>query len=79
MAEKFEFGGGKALPEEMTCPAMPIPSEERWKKSEAWRVANAMRRRKGIPAKDVEYDDNKGVGKEGNRTALADNMFDQVL
>lgn len=80
MAEKFEFGGGKALPEEMTGPVMPIPSEERWKASEKRRIAGVMRRRRGgLP----EEDDARTADGEGGRggaavAAPATTMFDQV-
>lgn len=76
LAEKFEFGGGKALPNEMTCPSMPTPSKERWKKSEAQRVDGTLRRRKGGPDKYFEFEE--GVRKKENIRALATNMFDQV-
>lgn len=70
MAERFEFGGGKALPEEMTGPVMPIPSEARWKASEERRIAGVRRRRKGLP------EDGKS---EVGGAARATTMFDQVM
>lgn len=75
LAEKFEFGGGKALPEEMTGPIMPIPSEVRWKASEARRIAETMRRRKGLPDNFVEGGGGEGSGKYSSQ---ATTMFDQV-
>lgn len=82
LAEKFEFGGGKALPDEMTGPVMPIPSEARWKASEAKRVAAVVRRRKGLP--DDNHDDfaepgGGGGGGEERGCAPATTMFDQVF
>eukprot|EP00903_Cladosiphon_okamuranus_P006108 g6017.t1 len=77
LAEKFEFGGGKALPEEMTGPVMPIPSEERWKAAEKRRVAGVMRRRKGLPE---DEEDERAASKDGRLGGAvpATNMFDQV-
>ncbi|CAM9820255.1 unnamed protein product [Scytosiphon promiscuus] len=79
LAEKFEFGGGKALPAEMTGPVMPIPSEARWKAAEEKRIAGVIRRRKGLP----DTDDHDAFGGEGNggksgRASVATTMFDQV-
>jgi len=76
LAEKFEFGGGKALPEEMTGPVMPIPSEARWKASEERRVAQVMRRRKGLPE---DNEDSGGGGGGGGGEKPAKTMFDQVM
>lgn len=81
LAEKFEYGGGKALPEEMTFPAMPIPSEERWKASEAERVARVLRRRKGlhgIVGQEIGEDDGAD-SRTTKKTAPPTNMFDQVI
>ncbi|CAM9311789.1 unnamed protein product [Ascophyllum nodosum] len=74
LAEKFEYGGGKALPDEMTCPAIPIPSEEKWKKSEAKRISGVLRRRK--KDKGFEYEDI--LENTTDDCAHATNMFDQV-
>ncbi|CAM9248552.1 unnamed protein product [Chrysoparadoxa australica] len=49
LAEKFTFGGGKALPEELTNPTIPIPSVVASKQREAKRVAAVMRKRQGLP------------------------------
>lgn len=77
LAEKFEYGGGKALPEEMTGPVMPIPSEARWKAAEEKRIDGVMRRRKGLP--DVDDDDGGGGGTDsGGGHGGATTMFDQV-
>ncbi|CAN0102108.1 unnamed protein product [Laminaria digitata] len=80
LAEKFEFGGGKALPDEMTGPVMPIPSEARWKASEAERVAAVVRRRKGLPDADDGLAEPAGGGGGGGGTGCspATTMFDQV-
>ncbi|CAM9874501.1 unnamed protein product [Pylaiella littoralis] len=81
LAEKFEYGGGKALPEQIAGPVMPIPSEARWKASEKRRIAGAMRRRKTLPDGEDGGDDNSssGGGSGGSGGALpATNMFDQV-
>lgn len=77
LAEKFEFGGGKALPEEMTGPVMPIPSEERWKAAEKRRISGVMRRRRGLPEDD---EDECAASMEGGRGGAvpATTMFDQV-
>lgn len=76
MAEKFEFGGGKALPDEMTGPVMAIPSEARWKASEAKRIAAVVRRRKGLPDNDDGFAEPGGGG--GGDCTPAATMFDQV-
>ncbi|CAM9607592.1 unnamed protein product [Ectocarpus sp. 4 AP-2014] len=76
LAERFEFGGGKALPEEMTGPVMPIPSEARWKASEERRIARALRRRKGLP--DMNDEGGGGVGGDKGSALPATTMFDQV-
>lgn len=78
MAEKFEYGGGKALPDEMTGPVMSIPSEQRWKDSEAKRVAAAIRRRKGLP--DIaDQDDGGNSGRaRANTSQHPASMFDQA-
>ena len=65
----------------MTGPVMPIPSEARWKSSEAKRVAAVVRRRKGLPDDDdIDFaepsDGGGGAGKDGTLTATT--MFDQV-
>ncbi|CAM9399688.1 unnamed protein product [Choristocarpus tenellus] len=73
LAERFEFGGGKALPDEMTTPAGTTPSEERWKQLEANRVARVRRRRKGLPEEVV-----KDFGHRGEGDSLEFTMFDQV-
>lgn len=75
LAEKFEFGGGKALPEEMTGPVMPIPSEARWKAWEKRRIAGVMRRRKGLP----EEDQSTAGGSNSGGGVPATTMFDQVI
>jgi hypothetical protein len=49
LAEKFSYGGGKALPTELTAPVQPIPSEVLAKRKEADRIAKVMRRRSGLP------------------------------
>lgn len=76
LAERFEFGGGKALPEEMTGPVMPIPSEARWKASEERRIAGALRRRKGLP--DMDDECGGAVGGDKGSALPATTMFDQV-
>lgn len=81
LAEKFEYGGGKALPEEMTFPAMAIPSEERWKASEAERVARVLRRRKGLHGivdREIGEENAAEPGPTKN-AAPPTNMFDQVI
>ncbi|CAM9472234.1 unnamed protein product, partial [Phaeothamnion confervicola] len=47
LAERFAYGGGKGLPDELTAPRQPIPSEERARQLEEQRVAAAWRRRRG--------------------------------
>lgn len=47
--EKFQFGGGKGLPEEMTHPSGPLPSDLRAAKKEEQRVAKEWRKRRGEP------------------------------
>ncbi|CAM9838306.1 unnamed protein product, partial [Hapterophycus canaliculatus] len=79
LAEKFEFGGGKALPEEMTGPVMPIPSEARWKAAEEKRIAGVIRRRNGLP--DIDDGDlysGEGGGPARGGASAATTMFDQV-
>ena len=49
MQEKFQFGGGKGLPEEMTHPEGPLPSALRAEKKEQERVAKEWRKRRGEP------------------------------
>lgn len=78
LAERFEYGGGKALPEEMTGPVIPIPSEARWKASEKKRIAGVMRRRKGLPDGDDD-DGDEGRGGSGDGALPATTMFDQVI
>lgn len=72
----FEFGGGKALPVELTGPVRPIPSEERWKASEADRVARLIRRRKGLSGAQ-EGDEGRRAPVENN--GIPSTMFDQVI
>lgn len=78
LAEKFEFGGGKALPPEMTGPVMPIPSEELWKNSEKKRIDAVIRRRRGIPDMDLAADDDSDGCGRGGRGGKYATMFDQV-
>lgn len=57
----------------MVGPTMPIPSEERWKVSEAERVARVTRRRRGLP--DVEVPD--AGTKDTNDTPTT--LYEQVI
>lgn len=49
MQEKFQYGGGKGLPKEMTHPSGPLPSELRAEAKEQARVAKEWRKRRGEP------------------------------
>ncbi|KAJ8600526.1 hypothetical protein CTAYLR_009219 [Chrysophaeum taylorii] len=47
--ERCQFGGGKALPDELLHPSGPLPSEARRLAAERARVEDASRRRRGEP------------------------------
>ena len=47
MQERFQYGGGKALPDEMTQAKGPLPSEQLVRRKEADRVKQVNARRRG--------------------------------
>lgn len=93
--ELFTFGGGSALPEELTLPQAPLPSEVRQKKEERRRVEKACRRRRaqrngggsnGNGPDLLDGNSSQSDNDEGGREALKDGrgghkagLFDQIL
>ena len=74
LQEKFQFGGGKALPEEMLQGAGPIPSEARQAEREQKRVQKEWQARRGL-SQDVRPETTE---KTDVRTNLIDHISDEI-
>uniref|UniRef100_A0A7S4MSU8 Uncharacterized protein n=1 Tax=Odontella aurita TaxID=265563 RepID=A0A7S4MSU8_9STRA len=87
--ELFTYGGGVALPEELTLPEAPLPSEEKHRRVEARRVEKAKcrrqaRRNRGSKEDEDDLSDDSSLSNSRESEAMSDKghndrMFDQVL
>lgn len=80
--ELFTFGGGAALPEELTLPEAPLPSEERSRKAERRRVDKARRRRRArLNGDAADGDSTDSDGEDGREASKGHGagLFDHIL